>query len=209
MDAFISLPKPLIAAVNGPALGIAVSTLGLCDVVYASESATFATPFTALGQSPEGCASHTFPAAFGAARANEVIMFGRSLNAAEACEWGLVSAVFPADSFGPEVARRVAAAAALPRDSLRHTKALVRDAGAVRLLRQVNAAECHRLRERWPSAECHDAIAAFFERQKRRARASKAAASADTATATTTAAAAKGARAGGEDASTGTPRSRL
>ena len=61
VDAFIEFEKPLIALVNGPAIGIGVSTLGLCDLVLAADTASIVTPFTKLGQSAEACSSDTFP----------------------------------------------------------------------------------------------------------------------------------------------------
>jgi len=64
VSAFINFPKLLFAIVNGPAVGIMVTILAICDVVYAVEDATFITPFSQLGQSPEGCSTFTFPRYF-------------------------------------------------------------------------------------------------------------------------------------------------
>ena len=59
-NTFIEFPKPLIVAVNGPAIGSCVTTATLCDAILASEKATFSTPFAALGIPPEGCSSVLF-----------------------------------------------------------------------------------------------------------------------------------------------------
>jgi len=66
--ALIKFPKPIVAAVNGPAIGVAVTTLPLCDVVYAADNSTFRTPFASLGVLPEACSSFTFPLVMGYAK---------------------------------------------------------------------------------------------------------------------------------------------
>jgi Delta3-Delta2-enoyl-CoA isomerase len=91
VDSFIAFEKPLVAAVNGPAFGIAVTVLGLCCKVVATPSATFKTPFAELAQAPEGCSSYTFPQIMGAKKANEVLWDGNVLNAYEAKAYGLIT----------------------------------------------------------------------------------------------------------------------
>uniref|UniRef100_A0A8C3XX71 Enoyl-CoA delta isomerase 2 n=1 Tax=Catharus ustulatus TaxID=91951 RepID=A0A8C3XX71_CATUS len=113
---FIDFPKPLIAVVNGPAIGICVTVLGLCDLVYASDRATFHSPFSQLGQSPEGCSSYLFPKIMGLAKASEMLLFNKKLTAAEACAQGLVTEVFPDSSFQKEVWARLEAYASLPKN---------------------------------------------------------------------------------------------
>uniref|UniRef100_A0A4W5PWD9 Enoyl-CoA delta isomerase 2 n=1 Tax=Hucho hucho TaxID=62062 RepID=A0A4W5PWD9_9TELE len=116
VKAFIDFPKPLIAVINGPAVGVSVTLLGLFEVVYATESATFHTPFSQLGQSPEGCSSYTFPKMMGNAKASEMLLFNKKLTATQACAQGLVTEVFPDSSFQTEVATRLKAYAKLPRN---------------------------------------------------------------------------------------------
>lgn len=65
--ALITFPKPVIAVVNGPAVGLGMAMLPLCDIVYASDKATFYLPYSALSQTPEGCASYTLPQSVGMA----------------------------------------------------------------------------------------------------------------------------------------------
>eukprot|EP01062_Namystynia_karyoxenos_P077337 TRINITY_DN7761_c0_g1_i2.p1 TRINITY_DN7761_c0_g1~~TRINITY_DN7761_c0_g1_i2.p1 ORF type:complete len:302 (+),score=100.78 TRINITY_DN7761_c0_g1_i2:86-991(+) len=72
-EPFINFPKPLVAAVNGPAMGAACTSLLLCDVVIASQRATFHTPFAALGLPPEGCSSLTFSLVMGQEHAQRML----------------------------------------------------------------------------------------------------------------------------------------
>lgn len=119
-----------MAAVNGPALGLGAALLPLCDVVWANEKAWFQTPYTFCGQTPDACASFTFPRIMGLAavslrhhpppqlapfffsplvflQANEMLLGGRKLTAQEACSKGLVSQVLWPGTFTQEVMLRV------------------------------------------------------------------------------------------------------
>ncbi|XP_008940947.1 PREDICTED: enoyl-CoA delta isomerase 2, mitochondrial [Merops nubicus] len=164
VDHFIDFPKPLFAVVNGPAIGICVTVLGLCDVVYASDRATFHTPFSQLGQSPEGCSSYLFPKIMGLAKANEMLLFNKKLTAAEACAQGLVTEVFPERTFQKEVWARLEAYAALPKNCLAMSKQLLRSMDKEKL-HEVNSRECELLQERWLSDECVNAIVSFFQKK--------------------------------------------
>lgn len=115
-----------MCAVNGPAIGIAVTLLGLADQVYVSDKATFHTPFTSLGQTPEGCSSYTFPKIMGPAKANELLLAGRKLNATEAYERGLVTDIFPHSDFHTRVEEKTKFLASLPQQAMMYTKALYR-----------------------------------------------------------------------------------
>ncbi|KAM6900794.1 LOW QUALITY PROTEIN: enoyl-CoA delta isomerase 2 [Xenentodon cancila] len=162
VKAYIDFPKPLVAVVNGPAVGVSVTVLGLFDLIYATERATFHTPFSQLGQSAEGCSSYTFPKLMGAAKASEMLLFNKKLTAAQACEVGLVTEVFPDSSFQSEVWTRLKAYAKLPRNSLALSKQLIRSVEKERLY-AVNDAEVERLMERWMSDECFNAVMNFFQ----------------------------------------------
>ncbi|NXU56362.1 ECI2 isomerase, partial [Turnix velox] len=166
VGAFIDFPKPLIAVVNGPAIGISVTLLGLFDVVYASDTATFHCPFSQLGQTPEGCSTYHFPKIMGLSKASEVLLFNRKLTAEEACARGLVAEVFPERTFQKEVWRRLEAYAKLPKNSLAISKQLIRSLEKEKL-HAVNSKECEVLKERWTSDECMNAVVSFFKRKSK------------------------------------------
>ncbi|XP_029446435.1 enoyl-CoA delta isomerase 2, mitochondrial isoform X1 [Rhinatrema bivittatum] len=163
---FINFPKPLIAVVNGPAVGISVTLLGLFDIVYATEQATFQTPFSQLAQSPEGCSSFLFPRIMGFAKANEILIFNKVLTAVEACDRGLVTEVFPDTTFQKEVWARLKNYAKLPKNSLAFSKQLIRGMDKEKL-HIVNTQECKLLKERWLSDECMNAIIDFFQKKSK------------------------------------------
>ena len=89
------MPKPVIAAVNGGAIGIGLSLALACDLVVAAESAYFLLAFVNIGLVPDGGSSVFVPARVGFARAAEMAMLGERIGAARALEWGLVDQVWP------------------------------------------------------------------------------------------------------------------
>jgi 2-(1,2-epoxy-1,2-dihydrophenyl)acetyl-CoA isomerase len=91
------LEKPVIAAVNGPAVGIGTSLALACDLVLAAESAFFGLAFVNIGLMPDGGSTLFVPAAVGKARAFEMALLGERVPAPQALQWGLVNAVHPDD----------------------------------------------------------------------------------------------------------------
>lgn len=105
-DMFIDFPKPILAAVNGPAIGASVTSATLCDALIASEKATFSTPFSALGVPPEGCSSVHFPNLVGEANARRILgKEGWKPTGSEAAEIGLADKVVPHESLLEEAQR--------------------------------------------------------------------------------------------------------
>src|ERR671915_65991 len=97
------LPKPVLAAVNGPAVGIGCSLALACDIVLAAESAYFLLAFVNIGLVPDGGSSVFVPARAGAGRAAEMAMLGERVPAATGRAWGLVDRLVSDDSFAAEV----------------------------------------------------------------------------------------------------------
>src|SRR5207244_8632282 len=89
------LPKPVVAAVNGPAVGIGCSLALACDLVWAAESAVFGLAFVNIGLIPDGGSTFLVPAAVGKARALEMALLGEPLPASRALEWGLINRLVP------------------------------------------------------------------------------------------------------------------
>jgi enoyl-CoA hydratase/carnithine racemase len=106
--AFSACPKLIIAAVNGPAIGVGLTLITHCDLVFASETATFMAPFLSLGLVPEFCSSWTLPTTLGPALAHDVLFAERKLTAQEALLHGLVSRVISAPASVKDEAINVA-----------------------------------------------------------------------------------------------------
>lgn len=171
VQSFINLEKFLIAAVNGPAVGISVSTLPLCDYVICSEKTTFQTPFTALGQCPEACSSLTFPRIMGQSRASELLMLNMTFDAKKALNYGLVSDVVEHGKFHTRLEELLYGRQGIVNTCYPHalavSKSLVRNREFKESLIEANKKECDEILELWLGEECADAVQKFFKRSKR------------------------------------------
>jgi 2-(1,2-epoxy-1,2-dihydrophenyl)acetyl-CoA isomerase len=96
------MPKPVVAAVHGPAAGIGCSLALCCDLIIAAESAYFLQAFVNIGLIPDGGSTALVPARIGLARAAELAMLGERLPAATALDWGLVNRVVPDEELLPQ-----------------------------------------------------------------------------------------------------------
>ncbi|WP_068637209.1 enoyl-CoA hydratase [Thauera butanivorans] len=163
LNALVQVKKPIVAAVNGLAVGVGATMLFHCDLVYAQDSARFSFPFVALGLIPEGASSLLLPRLAGHRRAAEALLFGDPLSAGEAREIGLINRVVsdqPVLDFALSQALRLSR---LPAGSVLQTKALLRNTDEV-LARIALEAEAFVLRTKGPAAR--EAFAAFLEKRK-------------------------------------------
>ena len=116
------MPKPVVAAVNGPAVGIGCSLALACDLIVAAESAYLMLGFVNVGLVPDGGSSLFVPARAGHARAFEMAMLGERVPAEEALQWGLINRMHPDDELLAESDALVARLAAGPTKSYAGTK---------------------------------------------------------------------------------------
>ncbi|MBT4738834.1 MAG: enoyl-CoA hydratase [Rhodospirillaceae bacterium] len=163
MHAIAGAKKPVVAAVNGLAIGIGTTMLLHCDLVYAVDTARFQLPFVNLGLVPELGSSLVLPALAGRARAAELLMFGDPFNAATANEIGLINAVCSAADLLSTAQKAAEKLAAKPPAALRKTKALLNM--SVEDIRARIDQEAKVFGEQLNSAEVKEAIAAFFEKR--------------------------------------------
>lgn len=162
--ALVDNTRPLIAAVNGRAIGVGATMLLHCDLVYASETARLEMPFVSLGLVPEAGSSMLLPARVGPLVAAEMLLLGVSVDATRAKQLGLVNdIVTPASellAFAREKARELAAK---PQGALGATRALLR--GDLAALSARVREEGRQFAERLGSSEARDAFMAFLTRR--------------------------------------------
>jgi len=168
--ALVRASKPLVAAVNGAAVGIGLTMILPFDVLVASEAARFGMFFVKVGLVPELASTHFLVQRMGFGRASEMCLSGRLYGAAEACEKGLVDRVVAPDALLPTALALAGEIGANPAPQLRWIKQLLTENGSDTDLRAVQRRESERLRACWETPEHREAVSAFLERRPPRSR---------------------------------------
>lgn len=155
---------PLIAAVQGNAVGIGTTMLLHCDLVLAAEGARFSMPFVDLGLVPEAASSLLLPRLAGRRRAARYLLLGEPFGPSEALDVGLVSHVVGTGELDSALYGVVAALLAKPAEALALTQRLLRHGQTEELLERIELENGH-FSKRLESSEVRDAITAFFARK--------------------------------------------
>ena len=159
------LEVPVVAAVNGAALGGGCELLLACDLVIASEKAKLGQPEIRLGVFPPVAAA-LMPRLIGRQRALDLVLTGRVIGAAEAREMGLVGRVVPVEGFDEAIAQYVGSLSSLSRPVLRLTKRTVVEGMAESLWDAFDRAEKRYLHELMELEDAHEGLAAFLEKRE-------------------------------------------
>jgi 2-(1,2-epoxy-1,2-dihydrophenyl)acetyl-CoA isomerase len=159
-----TMPKPVVAAVNGPAVGIGMSLALAADLVVAADSAYFLLAFVNIGLVPDGGSSVLVPSRVGFARAAELAMLGERITAPQALEWGLINRVFPDTAFAEDVAALRDRLAAGPTRSYAGTKRQLNSWLYTRMEEQLNL-EADIQQEMAGSPDFYEGVAAFVEKR--------------------------------------------
>jgi len=158
-------PKPVVAAVCGPAVGIGTTMLLHCDLVYAGDNAAFSMPFVNLGLCPEAGSSLLVPQMLGHHRAAEALLLGDPFMAEAALEVGLVNRIVPpmeANTIAQTQARRLAAK---PLAALIETKRLLKQSNQAVVFERIEE-EARSFRRMMKAPAAREAFAAFMEKRK-------------------------------------------
>jgi enoyl-CoA hydratase/carnithine racemase len=165
IKALINFEKPLVAAVQGAAIGGGTTMLAHCDFVYAGESAKFQLPFVNLALVPEFGSSYLLPLRFGYTRAAELVLLGRPFDASRAAELGLVTQVVPDQNLLATANETARALAEKPAATVQASKRLMKSALREQL-EQVVKLENEIFAERVRSDDAKKAFTAFFARRQ-------------------------------------------
>ncbi|WP_129664941.1 enoyl-CoA hydratase/isomerase family protein [Phytoactinopolyspora endophytica] len=160
-----TMPKPVIAAINGSCVGAGLGFALACDLRVASESAKFGTAFTGVGLSCDSGLSATLARAVGSARASELVLLGEPFTAAQAHDWGLVRKVVPGDELASAAAELATTLATGPTLAYAEAKRAIADAWSAPLpdVLKAEAAAQSRL---GLTHDHHRAVQAFLDKEK-------------------------------------------
>lgn len=162
LEEVIKAEKPIVAAVQGHAVGVGTTMLFQCDLVYIAEDARLTVPFIDLGVVPENASSMTMVDRLGHTRAFALFGLGEPLLGKDAAAWGLANAALPSGEVQPRARDAAQVLAAKPPQSMRLTKKLMRDREALMARMQE---EGELFAERLRSPEAAAAFAAFLTKR--------------------------------------------
>ncbi len=166
IDDMVDFPKPVVAAVRGHAVGIGTTMLLHCDVVAASETASFSLPFVRLGLTPEFACSYILPLLAGRTQASHTLLLGEPFDRERARELGIVSMSCSDAELDEQAMATAQKLAALPPQAVRATKALINSTFQQERMRDAIAAESKAFAAGLVSEEHQEAVAAFFEKRQ-------------------------------------------
>jgi 2-(1,2-epoxy-1,2-dihydrophenyl)acetyl-CoA isomerase len=158
------MPKPVVAAVNGPAVGIGCSLALAADLIVAAESAYFLLAFVNIGLVPDGGSTAFLPARVGYARAAEMAMLGERVPAEQALDWGLINRIVPDDDLEPAADALLQLLAHGPTTSYAGAKRLLNRRMYAGLAEQLEA-EADAQREQGKSQDFIEGVLAFAEKR--------------------------------------------
>jgi enoyl-CoA hydratase/carnithine racemase len=162
-----AVTKPILAAVQGPAIGMGVTMLPYFDVVYAATTASFTVPFVRLGLVQEFGSSWTLSRLLGRQRAAELLLRGTPLDAPTAERWGLVARTFAPATLLDEVRAIATEIASAPQGAVQEAKSLLRSGELERSPTEAEAAEDAALAKRYGSPENVQAVQAFLASRRK------------------------------------------
>ena len=160
-----TFPKPIVAAVCGPAVGIGTTLLLHCDLVYAGDNAAFSMPFVNLGLCPEAASSLLVPQLMGYPRAAEALLLGEPFMAETALEIGLINRIVPPTEVNALAQQQARKLAAKPLSALIETKRLLKK-GNASLVAERMAEEGASFGRMLQEPAAREAFAAFMEKRK-------------------------------------------
>ena len=165
LSGIATFPKPLLAAVCGPAVGVGTTMLLHCDLVYAGDNAAFSMPFVNLGLCPEAASSFLVPQLMGYPRAAEALLLGEPFTAETALEIGLINRIVPPAEANALAQRQAQKLVAKPLSALMETKRLMKKGNAT-LVAERMAEEGASFGRMLGEPAAREAFSAFMDKRK-------------------------------------------